>query len=225
MNRAIRVAVMAILALGVIASYAAGARRDSLKLTPEDAKHLAARLDAIPLRTDAPAFRGTREVLEPKIVKLSGADHYATINYVAATGGRVRLHVGAASRTDAWFHEPTVCLPGQGWKTISTVRVPIWRGLEGVPDGTQIWRVRLRKKGANMLVYYWLQYGKHVVTTKAERRWLRFNDLMKGIKDRPAQIVILYAPVGVSESHSEKLVESLVRAIWSRLFEVLSSGG
>ena len=224
MNRFVRIAAISILALGWMGTYGAKNWRAAHVLTADEVAEIPLRLAAIPLETENPTFRGTRDYVEPDTVELSGADHYVAIDYEAEKGGAVRLYIGAAARTDAWFHVPTVCLPAHGWTTSQAVKVSMWDDLPGVESDAQIWRMMLHRTGEEMLVYYWFQYGDSIVTSRTERRRVRFRDLLAGKRDRPIQIVILYAPVGRSLERSEERVESLVRTLWSNLFTILSPG-
>ena len=145
MTRFVRTAVIVILVVGFGGSFAARAWRESHKLSAGEIAEIPERLAQIPLETDDPKFRGERDYLEPETVKLSGADHYAAVDYVAEDGGTVRLHIGAAARTDAWFHVPTVCLPAHGWTMERAKLTPIWEGLAGVDAGAKVWRMKLHK--------------------------------------------------------------------------------
>jgi EpsI family protein len=224
MTRFVPIAALVILAVGWASTYAVAAWRATLVLTPAEEAEIPTRLAAFPLDTENPTFHGTRDFVEPDTVALSGADHYVAIDYKDEDDGAVRLYVGAACRTDAWFHVPTVCLPAHGWTTSEAVKVPIWTDLPGVEADTDIWRMMLHRADQEMLVYYWFQYGDSIVTSRTERRMVRFQDLLAGKKDRPIQIVILYAPVGRELKKSEDRVESLVRTLWPQLFSILSSG-
>lgn len=223
--RAVRTLVLALLVLGALAAHGARAWRAHHALSPEDAAQVPARLARIPLRVERPAFLGTRDVLDPKIVELSGADHYAAIDYLGDDGSSVRLHVGVSLEPEGRLHQPTVCLPTHGWASLDTTLVPLWAGLSGQEPGTQIWRMRLEKSGERLLVYYWFQWGDHIVTTYFGRAWQRFRGLLAGQRDQPMQIVILYTPLGRDEGEAATRVEGLVRALWPELSTVLSSGG
>ena len=224
MSGFVRKALIATLVLGLAATYALGAYRKSKMLSPDEIAEIPERLGRFPLETTNPTFRGKRDYLEDRIVKLSGADHYVAVDYKAEDGGAVRLHVGAAARTDAWFHEPTACLPVHGWTTTETVLVPFFPDLPDLGPGTRMWRMKLHKSGEELLVYYWFQYGDRIVTSRTERRRIRFQDLLAGRRDRPVQIVILYAPITPTEERTEQRIESLVRVLWPDLFHILKTG-
>ena len=224
MNRGVRLVVLVLLALGAAATYGAQAWRDAHAMTGDDVAKIPARLERIPLRVGDPALVGTRSQLEPRIAALSGADAYAAIDYRGEGQPAVRLHVGVNVNSEGWLHEPTVCLPAQGWTTTETTLVPIWDGLAGVPSGVRIWRMQLAGTGAGLLVYYWFQFGDSIVTSRFGRAWARFRGLLAGEKDRPVQIVILYTPLDDGLERSAARVESLVRAIWPQLSTILSSG-
>lgn len=224
MSRVVRTAVLLLLVLGSVGTYAGQAWRSAHVTTAKDLAGIPARLARIPLEVQAPPFVGTADEVEQRIVDLSGAQHYAAIDYRGEGRAYVRLHVGVNVHADGWLHEPTVCLPSQGWTAASIRKVPMWSGLAGVEPGEQIWRMRLAKGGENLLVYYWFQWGEHIVTTRFERAWQRFLGLLAGERDRPIQIVILYSPIDAGEAQTEERIESLVRALWPDLSTVLASG-
>ena len=224
MTRFVQVAVLALLLVGAVASYAAEAWRRAHVLTREEIGQIPERLTRVPLEVGTPPFHGTRAYLEDRIVKLSGADYYVAVEYQAPDGGSVRLHVGAAARTDAWFHEPTACLPAHGWRVTETTDRPLWTGLPGAPPGAQMRRMLLENAGQKMLVYYWLQFGDRILLSPFHRRWLRFLDLLAGHKDQPGMIVIFYAPYDDDLARAETRAETLARALWPRLFTILSPG-
>lgn len=221
MRRFVPATVLVLLVLGAATMYAAAAWRDARLLTPEQIAELPRRLEGVPIQLEDPPYVGTRDVLEERIVELSGADYYAAVDYTGEDGSFVRLHVGAAGRTDAWFHEPTVCLPAHGWTTRDVKLVPLWAGLEGPQEDARIWRMTLEKGDERMLVYYWLQFGDRIVTSKRERRWVRFLDRLAGERDKPGQIVILYTALGTDVASSEARMEGIARALWPHLFSIL----
>ena len=222
--RVVRMAVGSLLVLGAAGSYAARAWQSAHAMTAADTAKIAARLARIPLRVGEPPFLGTPDTLDPRIVELSGANQYAAIDYRSESGGSVRLHVGVNVETEGWLHEPTVCMPSQGWTSTETALVPIWGGLAGAEPGGRIWRMKLEKSGAKLLVYYWFQWGDHLVTSFADRAKQRFHGLLAGDSDRPVEIVIFYTPLEQSEFASEARIESLARALWPALSTVLSRG-
>ncbi len=217
MTRVVRLLTIVLLVLGCVGTYAAEAWRDSLRLSPKEAAWLTKRLESIPVLTQEPLFRGTRKEIPPDVVELSGADYYAAIDYRTSDGSLVHMHIGAAARTEGWLHEPTICLPVHGWNTTDSALVPIWDGLTDTREKARVRRMTFQKSGRRMLVYYWFHYGDEVITSRRERRWLRYRDLLAGRKDRPVQIVILYAPMLQDGNDAEERVESLVRALWPSL--------
>jgi len=216
-KRVVRTSVIGILILGSVGTYTARAWREAHTLRPEQVEAIRARLEAFPLETTQPHFVGRRDFLDPRIVAKSGADEYLAVDYTDDEGGIVRLHIGASARTDAWFHAPAVCLPAHGWTTGTTSSVPIWPGLAGARPEDRILRLTLHREGARLLVYYWYQYGETILTSKTERRRVRFLDLLGGRQDRPARIVIFYAPIDDDEEAGEKRIAGLVEALWSDL--------
>lgn len=224
MSRVIQVTALVVLVLGCAGTYAAQAWKRSHAATAEDVRGIPDRLAGIPLHVEEPPFTGTNDELEQRIVDLSGAQHYAAIDYRSPSGGYVRLHVGVNTNADGWLHEPTVCLPSQGWTMTRTSRVPMWPGLAGVEADERAWRMELAHGTERLLVYYWFQWGRHIVTTRFERAWQRFRGLLAGERDRPIQIVIFYSPIDGDVTRTEARVEALVRALWPDLSAVLSSG-
>ncbi len=219
MKKHVPILIVVTLVVAAAATYVVGAWRDTHRLTPDDMTRIPERLASVPLKLDEPRFGGTQVKLDPEIIRKSGADHCLAVEYRNDTGRLVRLHIGAAARTDAWFHPPAVCLPAHGWRATRESLVPFWSGLPGAEPDALMHRLILSKADTRMLVYYWVHYGESVVTSRAHRRRVRFADLLEGRRDRPAHIVIFYAPMD-DEDDGEARIESLARGLWPYLAAV-----
>jgi EpsI family protein len=224
MSRVVRTVVVVLIVVGGAATYGARAWFRAHAIPEQASDDVPARLARIPLEAGDPPFVGTRETLEPRIADLSGADHYAAIDYRRSDREAVRLHVGVSVESDGWLHEPTSCLPGQGWVASETALVPLWEGLAGSDPAARMWRMHLRKPDQRLLVYYWFQWGDRIVTSRSDRAWRRFRGLLAGERDRPVQIVIFYTPIEQSEERSAARIESLARAVWPSVSAVLREG-
>jgi EpsI family protein len=224
MRAFVRRSVFVLLVAGVVGSYAALSWRLAHSMSPDDAARIPERLARIPMQVETARFVGKRDVLDEEIVRTSKADHYVAVDYKSEDGGVVRLHVGVNVQDDGWLHEPTWCLPVQGWRAADTTLVPMWSGLAGVDPDQKIWRMRLEKGGARMLVHYWFQWGDEIVTSRRERARHRLRGYFAGERDRPIQIVILYTPIERSEERSAARAEALTRALWPTLYGVLGRG-
>ena len=222
--RIVQTSVIVILALGAFATYGARAWYHSQSPDPAQIERISEQIASFPTETTNPRFFGKPYDIEPRIVTLSGAEEHVAMIYAGEGGGHVRLFLGTASRSLAWFHEPSVCLPVQGWQTTSAAQVPIWSDLPGTQPDDRVWRMTTKKIGGEMIVYHWLQWGSRVVTTKRQRDMLRLRSLFAGERDQPMQIAILYAPVHGGVEKTEARVASLVRALWPSLSTVVAPG-
>ncbi|MBT0666189.1 EpsI family protein [Geobacter pelophilus] len=109
--------------------------------------------------TSFAGWQGTSTLVDPEIVRMSGAEEAFSGQYANENREQVSLYIGYRStaflESENFFHSPTVCLPSNGMKTtINRTRtisgIPRWGDLtvtEMVTEGL----------GSRMLVYFWFQ--------------------------------------------------------------------
>ena len=104
-------------------------------------------------------WSGNQEIVNPVMVKESGAEQAFSGNFTDRSGGRVSLYVGYRSSAflsnENFFHSPTVCIPSSGWVEQDVKR----RTITGIPTfGTlEVMTMVIEKEGIRQLVYFWFQ--------------------------------------------------------------------
>lgn len=97
-------------------------------------------------------------------------DDYLSRVYVAdahsANPSRVELFVAyfKTQRTGHAPHSPKACLPGAGWKPVSSAVIPISVPSSGVTIDANQYVVR--RDGAEMAVFYWYQNSHHTIANE-----------------------------------------------------------
>ena len=137
----ILVAMMA--AAGV---YAAGASGDEVPVTRTP-------LSELPATIEAWHGRDTRP-FDDDVVAALGVDDYINRHYERNGGPSVALYVGyyASQRQGDTIHSPQNCLPGAGWRPVSSERVTIDAGGTPIEVNRYLIRERRRAPGGPLLV-------------------------------------------------------------------------
>ena len=114
-------------------------------------------MQGFPLRIGE--WNGRHEVVDPAVVRASGAEDAFSGRFVNGDGEEIALYLGYRSTAflanENFFHSPTVCLPSSGWverdtKKITIPDVPYFVALD-------VTRMIIEKGGVRQLVYFWFQ--------------------------------------------------------------------
>lgn len=157
----ILVAMMA--AAGV---YASGASGDEVNVTRTP-------LSGLPATIGAWQGRDTKP-FDNDVVAALGVDDYINRHYERNGGASVALYVGyyASQRQGDTIHSPQNCLPGAGWRPVSSERVTIDAG--GTP--IEVNRYLIEKGVERQAVLYWYQgRGRVVANEYANKLWLMLD--------------------------------------------------
>lgn len=118
-------------------------------------------------------WQGRPEVVEPEIIKLSGAEEAFNGVFRNDNGEEVALYLGyrgsAFLENENFFHSPTVCLPAQGLEVSKTKT----RQIDGIPRfGTiRVTEMAVNSAGSSQLVYFWFQTKDKVTHDKDINRF------------------------------------------------------
>ena len=126
-------------------------------------------LATTPLSIDG--WQGRDAPLEDDVVAQLGADDYVNRRYVAADLPPVALYVGyyASQQQGDTIHSPQNCLPGAGWRPVSTERTTLDLGTRTIPVN----RITIQKGMDRQAVLYWYQGRSRVVASElANKAWL-----------------------------------------------------
>ena len=103
-----------------------------------------------------------------------GVDDYVNRRYVVADSAPISLYVGyyASQRTGDTIHSPQNCLPGAGWRPVSSGRWQLQAGERAVAVN----RVVIQKGLDRQAVFYWYQGRSRVVASEfANKGWLMLD--------------------------------------------------
>ncbi|MEM1150192.1 MAG: VPLPA-CTERM-specific exosortase XrtD [Pseudomonadota bacterium] len=146
---------------------------------------------------------GPREVLEPQVVQVLGADDYHQVTF--RKPGEA-FPVGFFS---AWYndqskggvHSPEICLPGAGWEIAWLERSDLTEFV-GSYTPYRINRAIIQRGHSRMMVYYWFQQReRRIAWDLAAKFWLMVDGIQTGRTD--GAIVRLTTQIGPSESNAE----------------------
>ncbi len=129
-------------------------------------------------------------------------DDYLDRDYVSGKNRAVNLFVGYfnSRRNGRAPHSPEWCLPGAGWKTVSTEVVSIDMGSGGLlPANEYI----VEKNPERLLVVYWYHQGEHVMSSEVMAQLYAIPDMIThGRTD--TSLVRIIAPILGDQTESAR---------------------
>lgn len=118
-------------------------------------------------------WQGSSEIVNPVIVKESGAEEAFSGYYTDASGQGVSLYLGYRSTAflsnENFFHSPTVCLPSSGWIEREVKRRTISQVLHF--NDLEVTTMVIEKEGKRQLVYFWFQTKDKATYDKSINRF------------------------------------------------------
>ena len=112
--------------------------------------------------------------LADDIVAVLGVDDYVQRIYVNAAGVPVNLYAGYyhSQRQGDAIHSPQNCLPGSGWRPVSSTTITLTSGGRVVPVNQYV----IQKGLAQQVVLYWYQGRGRVVANEYKNKALLMWD-------------------------------------------------
>ena len=146
--------------------YVAGASGDEVMVTRTPLSDLPATIET---------WQGSdTKPFDDDVVAKLGVDDYINRHYVRDGQTSVALYVGyyASQRQGDTIHSPQNCLPGAGWRPVSSERVTI--DAAGTP--IEVNRYLIQKGIERQAVLYWYQgRGRVVANEYANKLWLMLD--------------------------------------------------
>ena len=169
-------------------------------------------------------WSGRTQVVDPEIVRESGAEEAFSANYRNGKGELISLYMGYRStaflETENFFHSPTVCLPSSGLTVLdeSTHIIP------GVPQfgDLRVSQMVIESLGTRELVYFWFQtkdqysHDKNINRYQIAMHALQ-RDNTHALFIRPITII----ERGESIEAAQKRLDGFARDMLGALFEFL----
>jgi EpsI family protein len=186
--------------------YVTGASGDEVTVTRTPLSDLPATI-AEWQGTDARPF-------DDDIVAALGVDDYINRHYVRNGRAPVSLYVGyyASQRQGDTIHSPQNCLPGAGWRPVSSERVTIDAG--GTP--IEVNRYLIQKGVERQSVLYWYQgRGRVVANEYANKLWLMLYAAR--LRQTNGALVRLITPVTGTPDAAFDELSAFTAAVFPRL--------
>lgn len=186
--------------------YAAGASGDEVAVTRTPLAELPTTLEGWQGR-DATPF-------DDDIVAALGVDDYINRHYARNERPSVALYVGyyGSQRQGDTIHSPQNCLPGAGWRPVSSERVTIDAG--GTP--IHVNRYLIQKGIERQAVLYWYQgRGRVVANEYANKAWLMLDAAR--LRRTNGALVRLITPVVSTPSSAFEELSAFTSAVFPRL--------
>jgi exosortase D (VPLPA-CTERM-specific) len=151
---------------------------------------------------DVSQWRGTREYLEPDVLRLLSLSDYTLIDYRNGTGQNINFYVAyfETQLKGGSIHSPETCMPGGGWvfkeALPSSTPVKYGRGYLNVN------RVVMEQLGTRMLAYFWFPQRGRILTSIYQLKLYNFWDALTQRRTDGALVRVL-TPISATESVDE----------------------
>ncbi|MBU4484309.1 EpsI family protein [bacterium] len=171
-------------------------------------------------------WKGAPQQVDPDIIIRSGAEQAFSGLYINSKNEAVSLYIGyratAFLENENFFHSPTVCLPGSGWKIKETsthkiANVPFFQDLT-------ITKMVMEEPGTKQLVYFWFQTKNKATHDKDINRFhLALHAIrMDNTHDlfiRPITYIKPDETIKDAEERMDRFVREMMRALLHFLSE------
>ena len=160
--------------------------------------------------------------------RIAGMSDYSMREYVRPDSAMpFTVYVGYYDRQvqGKTIHSPKNCLPGAGWETLESARVPL-----GTTPATLGNRVLLANGRARALVYYWYQGRGRIESSEYRVKWDLLRDAARYGRTEESLVRIVVplpeaAPTDATEKTSlekaDVLVASIVKELVPSVYEVM----
>lgn len=179
-------------------------------------EYLPGRADFVGFPLQLGAWRGERQVLDPRYVKTLKFDDYLLADYTLGDANTppVNLYSAyyASQRKGESAHSPRSCIPGDGWRieSLETRILPL--ALHHAP--LRVNRVLIQKGATRQLVYYWFQQRGRDLTDEYRVKWFLFWDaLTRNRTDGALVRLVTYIPDTEEPARAEQRLVSFLGAM------------
>ncbi|MDH5388270.1 MAG: VPLPA-CTERM-specific exosortase XrtD [Gammaproteobacteria bacterium] len=166
-----------------------------------------------PLNIDK--WTGRPEVMESIFLDKLKLTDYAFINYTSDNETLINFYSAyyESQRKDSTTHSPRACLPGGGWRVISSKKVTLDNvTISSIPLNVN--RFVIEKDGVRQLVYYWFKQRDRIVTNEQMIKWYFFIDSIQKQRTDGALIrLTTVVPQGKSMDAADKRLTDFVSKI------------
>jgi EpsI family protein len=199
-------AVILVVMIAGAGAYAAGASGGEVAVAREPLSALPATIDGWHGRDSLP--------FADDIVAALGVDDYVNRHYAKPGGPPVALYVGYydSQRQGDTIHSPQNCLPGAGWRPVSSERVTMDAGGRAI----EVNRYLIQKGLERQAVLYWYQgRGRVVANEYANKAWLMWDAAT--LRRTNGALVRLITPVVSTPEAAFDELASFTSSVFPRL--------
>lgn len=183
--------------------------------------------DALPMRIGV--WEGQEQpAMDPRILKVLGADDYVERTYRRAGGADVGLYIGyyRNQHQGDTMHSPLNCLPGAGWNPMqkSVIDIPVSGANSSCARDVQrtirVNRIVIERGMTRQLVLYWYQSHGRVV---ASEYWGKIYTVLDSIRlnRTDAALVRIMSPILSLDAEADKDAENAAVDFVRLLFPLL----
>ena len=165
--------------------------------------------------------------LSDDVLAILDADDYLMRRY-HAPGQAAALYIGYwDDGRYALMHLPVICLPGAGWREVSTQKRRIGvSDKSGTETAVEVNRYVVEKGDQRLLVLYWYDKHGHVIENEYQRKFFRLADALRLHGDHTAIVRVVTTINGstrAAEMHAEQTAVEFVEQIFPLLSDYIPS--
>ena len=164
-------------------------------------------------------WRGIEQKFDDRIYDVLGVDDSYLATYRNSNGGQVQLYIGfyQSQREGDLIHSPKNCMPGAGWKIVSSSIEELDVSDTGY-DKIKTIRFKLKKGIHQQAVLYWFQSRGRIISSEyLQKIYLVIDSITR--KRTDGSFVRLIAPIHNGEE--EKTVE-YIKEFGQLIFPILT---
>jgi len=165
------------------------------------------------------AWQGKEQRFESKIYEILGVDDSFLATYFAPDGQQVQLYVGfyQSQREGDIIHSPKNCMPGAGWKIISS-SIEELAATETRSKDLKVIKFKLKNGIQEQLVLYWYQSRGRIISSEyMQKFYLVLDSITRRRTD--GSFVRLIAPI---QNGNEEQVSETLKSFAVKIFPILN---
>ncbi|MEM6662606.1 MAG: VPLPA-CTERM-specific exosortase XrtD [Pseudomonadota bacterium] len=170
---------------------------------------------------------GPREMLEPAVAQVLGADDYHQVNLLRDGDSTHPVGLFMAwyeDQSQGGVHSPEVCLPGAGWEIAWLERSDLTAQM-GSDTPFRVNRAIIQKGETRMMVFYWFQQkDRRIAWDFAAKFWLMVDGIQTGRTDGALVRLTTLIDPEEGEAAAEARLMSALGALDPRLPRFIPEG-
>lgn len=167
-------------------------------------------------------WQGSTSEMDETVYNILGVEDYIIANYRNSSNKTANLYVGfyQSQKEGDIIHSPKNCMPGAGWKIISTATETV--EIKSTGEDIKAIKLILEKAAQKRVVLYWFQSRGRIISSEyMQKIWLVVDSVIKHRTD--GSFVRLIAPVKTNEADAVKVLKEFGSDIYPILNEFIPS--